>query len=173
MGKRTIIECDLTKQEISEEDDVFTLKIAKKGKRTNMTYELCGQAAEKLLAQLNSSNELPMDWDFTKRSRTESSSSRSHQTLEDLEEEMIAEKRRSLSEETRADRVAPLLESESNCRHMNKGRIQATVKDGKRFIYRVCNLCRARIPESTAESREEYLNGNLPSDINLRSLDDE
>lgn len=97
MAKRTIIECDLTKQEIENEETIFVLKIVKKGKRNYQTFELSAEAAEKLLAQLNGRNELPDNWTFSNPGTLqyppgvrggEGRSSR-RRTLADLEDEPV------------------------------------------------------------------------------------
>lgn len=208
MAKRTIIECDLTKAEIEDEETVFTLKIAKKGKRNPQTFELSAEAAEKLLAQLNGRNELPEDWTFSNPGALqyppgvrggEGRSSR-RRTLADLEDEpdeqepreeddtrFVAEKKASLREagvlgdepeegESPEERQSdgPVAKAmgakKGGCRHMNKGRIQTTLRKGKRVAYRKCMDCRKDIPEMTAEARSQYMSGKAPKGVNIRDL---
>jgi hypothetical protein len=197
MAKRVIHECDLTKQEIDEDDVLFTLKLAKKGSRTNMTYELSSAAAEKLLAQLNGRDELEENWNFTSVQDfpVPPSDRKQRRTLEDLEAEaeekieddsrFVAEKKAALreqgvlsDEETEEPREEPtdgpvgkaLGATTDQCRHMNKSRIQTTMRGGKRFIYRKCADCRKDIPEMTSEARQSYMKGKAPKGVNIRDL---
>lgn len=187
MGKRVIHECDLTKQEIDEEDTLFTLKLAKKGTRSNMTYELSGSAAEKLLAQLNGRKELSEGWQFVSPGdmQPKPPGVRSvRRTLEDLEDDssFVAEKKASLKEQGVLNDEAPeerqqdgpvakaMGAKKGDCRHINKGRIQTTMRNGKRFIYRKCTKCHQDIPEMTSEARQQYMGGEAPQGVNIRDL---
>ena len=202
MAKRTIIECDLTKQEIEDEETVFTLKIAKKGKRNYQTFELSAEAAEKLLSQLNGRNELTEDWQFSKpgglhyppgvRSaevyNQPEGSPPEKRTLGDLDvaddSSFVAEKKASLREagvlgdeddesprESQDGPVAKAMGGASNgCRHINKGRVQVTMRDGKRFVYRKCNECRQDIPEKSADEKRDYMSGKAPDGVRIRDL---
>lgn len=189
MAKRVIHECDLTKQEIDEDDVLFTLKLAKKGSRSNMTYELSSAAAEKLLAQLNGRDVLDKDWSFSNGDyapATEDSAPSRRRTLEDLEADavqeaeddarFVTEKKAALreqgvlhDEEPREEPtdgpVGKALGATKGCRHMNKGRIQTTMRSGTRFIYRKCTDCRKDIPEMTSEVRQQYMNAKAPKGV--------
>lgn len=201
MAKRTIIECDLTKHEIEDEDTVFTLKIAKKGKRNPQTFELSAEAAEKLLAQLNGRNELPQDWRFTAPGALNyppgvrgGGEAPRRRTLADLENEpvesepreeddtnFVAKKKASLREEgvlgeepEERELDGPVAKAmgakKGGCLHMNKGRIQTTLRDGKRVVYRKCMDCRKDIPAKTVEERDQFMNGKAPKGVNVRDL---
>ena len=202
MAKRVIHECDLTKQEIDDEDTLFTLKLAKKGTRSNMTYELSGEAAEALLAQLNGRRELAEGWQFTSpgdmpvRPPGVRGGDSAPRTLGDLEAEeieapveddtrFVAEKKAALreqgvlgdDEEDEEPREEPTdgpvgkaLGATKGCRHMNKGRIQTTMRGGKRLIYRKCADCRKDIPEMSSEARQSYMKGKAPKGVNIRDL---
>ena len=195
MGKRVIHECDLTKQEINEEETLFTLKLAKKGTRSNMTYELSGDAAEKLLAQLNGRNELGEDWHFAGSSEVVAhvgtiDGRPRRRTLEDLEREtveddtsFVAEKKASLREagvidddedereEVSADSpISKAMGATAGCGHINKGRIQTTMRSGKRLIYRKCANCGKDIPEKTSEAKQKYMSAKAPKGVNMGDL---
>jgi RNA polymerase-binding transcription factor DksA len=169
--------CDLTKLEYDPEETVV-ITIKKKGKSKGRSYDLSPEAASKLEQQLVAGAEaqLTENWSFLRDAVTTSLEKTKGQTLEDLEDEesqFIAEKRASLreegvSEEERRQPNAPA--SKCPTRHMNKGRIQTTIRDGKRFAYRKCNDCNADIPEQTAEQRKNYMSGKAPQGVNIRDL---
>jgi len=202
MAKRTIIECDLTKQEIGDDDTVFTLKVAKKGTRTNMTYELSSAAAEALLAQLNGRKELREGWQFSSpgdmpvRPPGVRDGTPRRRTLGDLDDEgddeeepeddsrFVAEKKASLREAGVLDEESDETEerqqdgpvakavgaNRDKCIHMNKGRVQVTMRGGKRYVYRKCADCREDIPEMTSEARQQYMSGKAPKGVRIRDL---
>lgn len=203
MAKRVIHECDLTKQEIDEDEVLFTLKLAKKGSRSNMTYELSSTAAEALLAQLNGRKELSENWQFVSPGDMAPTppgvKGGGRRTLEDLEAEAVQEADEKIEDDSRfvAEKKAALREqgvlgdeedeepreeptdgpvgkalgaTTDKCRHMNKGRIQTTMRGGKRFIYRKCADCRKDIPEMTSEARQSYMKGKAPKGVNIRDL---
>lgn len=60
--------------------------------------------------------------------------------------------------------------AKSGCRHINRGRIQTTLRQGKRFIYRKCKDCQKDVPEKTTDQKKQYMSGDVPKDINIRSL---
>ena len=107
-------------------------------------------------------------------------------TLEDLENEpeddtkYVAAKKRELREEgiindePREEAEVPVmnLDTTSNCptKHMNKGRIQTTMKNGSRYIYRLCTDCNKRIPEKTAGAKKLYRNQKPGKGVNVREL---
>jgi hypothetical protein len=180
MGKRTIYECDLTKQEFDpEEEQLFTITVAKKGRKAPMKYEISAAAAEKLLAQLNGSKTLPQDWHFTEEqdlsfitSKISSSPEDVPQTLGDLDDDadFVAHKKKELREAGVIEETDRVETSVNGCSHMNKGPIQATMKNGKRYIYRICKDCHQRAPEMTKQERDGYLNGKAPADVNIRDI---
>lgn len=190
MGKRVIIECDLTKQEY-DPDGTVTLVLKRAGKKAGRTYELSPDAAAKLEQQLVAGPEakLPVDWKFIGASVSESHPrARPKRTLEDLENEpeddssFVAAKKAELKEagviqETPREEPAEIVVSEalgapkgSKCPHLNKGRVQTTLKGGKRFAFRTCKECRAKIPMATVEEKEAFMNGKLDSDVRMRDL---
>ena len=112
-------------------------------------------------------------------------------TLEDMEEEEPEDDSRAVAEKKRELREAGVIGDESprevptdgpvgevlgapksKCptRHMNKGRIQTTMRDGSRFIYRVCSDCQKRIPEKTAGDKQAYRNQKTPKGVQVRDL---
>lgn len=195
MAKRVIQECDLTKQEY-DPDETVTLVFKKKGK-SGRTYELSSSAATKLEQQLVAGKEaiLPEDWQFSGVSRraatATNSDGRRRRTLEDLETEegqddtkFVSKKKAELKEagvikdeerqEPAEQVISEALEApkskNNGCRHLNKGRIQTTLKGGKRFIYRKCVDCRTNVPEMTTETREAFMNGKTDPDVRARDL---
>lgn len=188
MGKRVIQECDLTKQEIPEGDEVVTITIKRDGKKSGRSYELSSAAAAKLEQQLVGGKEtiLPHDWSFANKVNTASPGS-SKKTLGDLEAENdekfvrdmkadVAQRQEIQTEESPELQNAIASEAgvtiaEGKCRHLNKGRVQTTLKDGKRFAYQTCTECRVKIPLKTTDERKAYMNGKLPPDINMRDLE--
>ncbi len=185
MGKKQITYCDLTKQEIEDEDSLVIITIKKKGKTKGRSYDLSPDAAAKLEQQLVAGSDatLPEDWSFMSVPAARSARGR---TLEDLENEpeddakFVAAKRRELreagvigDESPEEPTEAPVIDTTtSKCptRHMNKGRIQTTMKNGNRFIYRLCADCRKRIPEKTAGQKESYQNQKPEEGVNVREL---
>lgn len=195
MAKRIVHECDLSKQEIGEDETLYTLKLAKKGTKSNMTYELSASAAEKLLAQLNGRKELAEGWDFVApgtmaprppgvRGRTLGDLEASPESQDDSS--FVAEKKAALREagviEAEDDvqkrelptdtAVGRALGSDAGngCRHINKSRIKTTLRDNERFIYRTCMECRKEIPEITSDARKEYMGGKAPKGVRIRDL---
>lgn len=175
MAKRIIHECDLTKDEIKEDDTLFTLKISKKGTRANSTYELSSSAAEKLLAQLNGTEQLPNNWSFSGSKR------QAARTLGDLEtdesfiqsksdEQMIAEKRKQLTE-AGVDTTPQEVPDDGNCRHINKTTIQTSLRNGSQYFYRRCKKCGREIPEMPADVRRGYTSEKPPTGVNIREID--
>jgi hypothetical protein len=137
-----------------------------------MKYEISSQAAEKLLAQLNGNHKLENNWSFS-----ESQPQRTRQTLEDFDDDQddasfVANKIADLKEQNvipeESERQTEAVNT--SCRHINKGRIQISMRDGKRFVYRQCNNCSATVEEMTAEARKSYMNGKAPQDIRIKDL---
>jgi hypothetical protein len=60
--------------------------------------------------------------------------------------------------------------SKDACPHLNKGRIQTTLRGGKRAVYRLCSDCRKRIPEMTTAAKDAFLNGKTDPDVRSRDL---
>lgn len=186
MAKRVIQECDLTKQEY-DPDETVKLTITRNGKK-GRTYELSADAANKLEQQLVGGPQLPVGWSFggTVQATVEDRPS-GGKTLGDLEAEddakFVASKKAELREagvltdeqreEPQEEVLAETLgapKNDNGCRHINKGRIQTTLKGGKRSVYRLCNDCRTRIPEMTAEERRSFMAGKV-SDPDVRARD--
>lgn len=190
MSKRTIHECDLTKLEFDPtEEKVFMLSIAVKGRKAPMKYELSSSAAERLLAQLNGSETLSANWSFGDHKAPvarETTRESSKKTLGDLENEdpieddshFVAEKKKELRAKGVIDAETPREQPDSGlyqqpassngCSHLNKGRIQTTMRDKKRYIYRQCNGCGREIEEAKASAKKSYMSGNLPAGVNLK-----
>lgn len=192
MAKRVIQECDLTKQEY-DPDETVTLVIKKKGKQSGRTYELSQNAATKLEQQLVAGKEAALleDWQFGGTGRQllvpTNSNDKQHRTLGDLEAEddskFVSDKRAELKEagvikaEEREEPAESVVsealgapKSNGGCRHLNKGRIQTTLKGSKRFVYRMCADCRTRIPEMTTEERKAFMDGKTDPDVRVRDL---
>jgi hypothetical protein len=106
---------------------------------------------------------------------------------EAFDEKAIAAKRASLKEAgvIAEEEEAPVVDEEhpapppssvrkdakGRCTHLNKGRVQVTVRKGKRVAYRKCTACRAEIPESSSDDKKSYMSGRTPEGVNLRSID--
>lgn len=175
-----IQECDLTKREIPEGEDLVTVIIKKDGKRTGRTYELSASAAAKLEQQLIAGKEciLAENWSFGSSSSPiiEKRKLADFDVQEDIEEEEILEIEDKISAKKKEiedgeEEFIPAPAIKNGCRHLNKGRIQTTLKDGKRFVYRLCVECRNRVPEITSQERTDYMNGKPPSDVNIRDYE--
>lgn len=167
MGKRQLFFCDLTKHELKEDDEMVILTLKRKDKKTSRTYEISSEAATKLEQQLVAGSEatLPKNWGFIK-----SDQDKPVLTIGDLEEDEVELKLNALREE--GVEITPTITNTSNdCRHINKGSIQTTLKNKKRFIYRTCTECGIQVPEMTTQQRQNYLKSKLPSDINMKELD--
>lgn len=63
MGKRSIFECDLCKQEC-EESEVTRLGFTKPGKRNAQKFDVCAACSEKTMTQLVGESKLPEGWGF-------------------------------------------------------------------------------------------------------------
>jgi len=184
MAKRVVQECDLTKQEYDPAETV-TLIIKKGGKKTGRTYELSQKAAEKLEQQLVSGNKLDSDWTFKALEKDPTPlKSDGAKTLADLDDDstFVAEKKQQMQEEgidmeprvleEDQQTILPLNTGDRSCLHMNKGRVQTTLKNGKRHFYRICRECRGHISENKVEDREEYLNAKPPADVRVGNKKD-
>jgi hypothetical protein len=186
MAKRVIQECDLTKQEY-DPDETVVLVIKKKGKQTGRTYELSSSAATKLEQQLVAGKEAALDenWNFSVSNKPIRATNKpTTRTLADLEseEQIIANKQAELRQAgiIEAEREAPekpvlsgVIETPVNsngCRHLNKSRIQTTLKGGKRFAFRTCADCRIKIPEMTIDEKKAFMSGKPDPDVNMRDL---
>jgi len=185
MGKRVIQECDLTKLEY-DPDETVKITITRNGKK-GRTYELSADAANKLEQQLVGGPKLSADWSFGTTTFSREVESNKPRTLGDLEADdasFVADKRAELkeagviSDEQRQEPEEEILaeplgapKSTNGCRHLNKGRIQTTLKGGKRSIYRLCNDCRTRVPEMTAEERKSFMAGKIADpDVRVREI---
>lgn len=190
MAKRIIQECDLTKHEY-DPDETVTITIKKKGKRQGRSYDLSPEAAAKLEQQLVAGSEarLPEGWSFgatlgviQDTPQLPDAVNTAGGTLEEFSDNIeaaVAQKRAELvasggiTDEERLPEK-PVLEevvgSSNGCRHLNKGRIQTTMRNGRRFVYRKCSKCFADIPEMTSEEKRDYMSGKTPQDVNIRDL---
>jgi hypothetical protein len=191
MAKRTIIECDLTKQEY-DPDETVTITFKQKNKARARSYDLSPEAAAKLEQQLVGGPKLTGEWGFfAQPAASQGRGSRPARTVGDLDtdavsaERTIADKKAELREagvipanvenkpqEAEVSEVTEIVGGKKDCLHMNKGRIQTTLRDGKRFIFRLCTECRARIPEMPLATKAAYLDGkvNKADDVNIREL---
>jgi hypothetical protein len=185
VAKRVVHECDLTKQEC-DPDDLVTITIKKKDKGgRGRSYDLSPEAAAKLEQQLVSNNALDEGWRFAnglaenqEPTAPEAPAEDRPQTLADFDEDAtVAAKKAELREmgviedereevEGEISRAAGSNNS-NGCRHLNKGPIKTRMKNGKRYIYRLCRDCGASVPEMTREEKQSYMNGELPSDIRI------
>ena len=190
--KRTIIECDLTKQEY-DPDETVTITFKQKNKARARSYDLSPEAAGKLEQQLVGGPKLTREWGFYAAQPQAGRGPRPARTVGDLDtdaisaERTIADKKAELREagvipadetsskpqEAEVSEVTEIVGGKKDCLHMNKGRIQTTLRDGKRFIFRLCTECRARIPEMSKASRDAFIGGQLnkADDINIRELE--
>lgn len=180
MAKRIVQECDLTKQEYDPEETV-TITFKHKGKTRGRAYDLSPAAAAKLEQQLVGGNKLPENWGFVP------SSSPVRINLVDTEDTegqyidakkaelrsagVITEQTETKIPEAEVSEVTEVIGGRADCNHINKGRIQTTLRDGKRFIFRLCTECRGKVPETPKATRAAYLNGQVKDeDINIREL---
>lgn len=190
MGKRQLVFCDLSKEEVGEDEELITIVIKHKGK-SSRSYEISSKTAGKLEQQLVAGMDaaLGTDWSFGRgESVTVIAKDGSKKTLADLEYEeqeddtkFVAEKKNSLREEgvdfdqrpepTEEKFVAALgVNAPDQCSHRTKTRIQTTIRKKKRYAYRNCKDCGKEIPEKSSKDRQGYMNAELPSDTNLRDL---
>ncbi len=187
MGKKSIIFCDLTKQEILEGDEIVSITIKRQDKKSGRTYELSSEAAATLEQQLVAGKELQLqnNWFFSDKTSVILDTTKPVviSKLGDLDddEKFVAQKRRELTESGRLTEEVelpskPVISSvmdhnNDSCKHINKGRVETTLREGKRFAYQKCSACNKKIEVMSAESRKAYMNGKLPADINVRSID--
>lgn len=191
MAKRVVQECDLTKQEY-DPDETVVITFKHKGKTRGRAYDLSPAAAAKLEQQLVGGDKLGEDWGFYAQASPERGRApRPARTVGDLNadsvsaERTIADKKAELREagiipaqatatvqEAEVSEVTEIVGGKKDCPHMNKGRIQTTLRDGKRFIFRLCTECRARIPEMSKASKDAFLEGKVSKgdDVNIREL---
>lgn len=180
MARRTIQECDLSKAECDPED-IVKITIKKAGKKEGRTYELSSASAAKLEQQLVAGQPLGPDWIFS--SSVPQTKNSQAKTLADLEaeetdEQFVVQKKRELKdagidldrEETIEEPVFSLSSNDDDCRHINKGRIQTTLKNKRRYAYRTCKDCGKKLPEMTSDQRKEYMTGKVPEGIKITDL---
>lgn len=183
MARRQIVECDLTKQETNE-DSLVTITIKVNGKKSR-SYDLSPESAAKLEQQLVAGPKLDHDWNFNSIHDNTSilKSNGAPKTLGDLDDgdsTIVASKKAELKEagvlreqsESTVSEVTTIEGGDKDCRHLNKGRIQTTLRNGKRFIFRPCKDCHARMPEMTRADKDAYTEGKIVGeDINIREIE--
>lgn len=172
MAKRIIVECDLSKNEYDPEETV-TIIIKRKDKSKGRSYDLSPESAMTLETQLVAGPQLDKNWRFVSVLKDNEYSGK---TLADLDKEntgdayVIAEKKAELKEAGIIDDVV-VENSTSSCSHLNKGRIQTTLRNNKRFVFRICKQCGNRIQELTAEDKTNYMKAKITeSDIHIRDI---
>ena len=171
MGKRQLVYCDLCKVET---DDLHLLSLKKSGKKNTNKFEVCEDCTDKLQKQLVA-GENAQEWSFaTVRVVAETKPEIIYTDTEDDENNM-----RRLKDQERLETLSSMdidpVEMETppdsgDCVHMNKGRVNLTMRNGKKFAYRICKQCRQQIPEHNLGSKDKYRNQKLEKDINLRSF---
>ena len=192
MGKKSVVFCDLTKQEVEEESSLVTITIKIPGKKNGRSYELSPEAAAKLEQQLTAGPDakLDHDWQFDKSASGRPSwgvvpnETQKSTKLGDLDDDQfVADKKQELKERGELGQERPELENailapslsaseKSDCLHMNKGSIQTTMRSGKRYAYRICRECRRQVTEKSKTDTQTYMAGKLPPDVNIRDLGD-
>lgn len=162
MAKRTIQECDLTKQEFDPEKAVIiTLKTKDKKGRS---YELCPDAAE-LLERALVSREA-----HTIISGTQASTKTLGDTFDiDENDRLVAEKEAGREAEPVTIGINPdsieLTKKGGSCTHMNKTRPQVRTIDGKKGFWQQCKDCGSSIKcRTTAEKAEKIA---VPNGVRL------
>lgn len=179
MSKKSIIICDLSKQEISDEDAMVTITIKAVGKKVGRSYDLSAESAAKLEQQLVGTNKLSNNWGFTSRasgkndSRGEAGSKVSAEEPEiiDIDNEIpqdevfIAEKKSqrehnppTVSPQPPSSDFSKTLGDGTDCLHMNKGRLKLTIRDKERYAYKICKDCKRQIPEKSLDEKSKFLN---------------
>ena len=191
MAKRTIQECDLTKQEY-DPDETVSITIKKKGKGRGRTYDLSPEAASKLEQQLVAGSEAVLDPDWTfgsspKRIRSQPSpvdewniSGDDHQEEPEDDSNFVAAKKAELKDQGVINKDDEPREVENsvfkdsgNCAHMNRGPVQMTMRNNERYAYTICKDCGRQLPVKKRNDRDAYMSARLPSDVNMRDMDGE
>lgn len=180
MAKRVIVECDLSKQEY-DPDLTVVITIKKTGKGKGRSYDLSPESAAKLEAQLVAGPKLNQDWSFVSTKNSVLNNNSAPKTFGDLDDsDIIEEKKAELKEagilrtenEELESEVMAIEGGDANCRHLNKGRVQTTLRNGKRFAFKPCKNCHARVPEMTKAEKQGYMEGKVTGeDVNIREIE--
>jgi len=187
MAKRTIQECDLTKQEY-DPDETVTITIKKTGKGRGRSYDLSPDAAAKLEQQLVAGSDavLEDDWDFRSKPKPEPRARperdeyiRNRDFGDDDENEddsrFVAAKKAELKEEgiintEPREVVNSVFKGNGNCSHPNRGRVQMTMRGEERYAYTICKDCRAQLPYKKKSDQENYASAKLPADVRMKDI---
>lgn len=177
MGKKSVVFCDLTKQEVEDDSALVTIVIKIPGKKQGRTYELSAEAAAKLERQLVAGNKLDTNWSFNSSLRSPSGEEQSPRTIGNLiddDDQFISDKKREMrdegidlspreKEEDQSIMLPEIAVDGSDCLHMNKGPVQTTLRNGERHFYRVCRACRGRVAEKLRDDRKAFLAAKPPA----------
>ena len=192
MAKRTIQECDLTKQEY-DPDETVIITIKKKGKSKGRSYDLSPDAAAKLEMQLvaGSDAELDSNWTFSPASQEETytytefgekpvektRAELENITYDDIDDDsrFVAAKKAELKEEgiintEPREVVNSVFKGNGNCSHPNRGRVQMTMRGEERYAYTICKDCRAQLPYKKKSDQENYASAKLPADVRMKDI---
>jgi len=154
MATRLVHQCDLCKVEFTS-DDVWNIKISKKGTKKAGIFELCAKCAEKLQTDLISAK---------KAAPTPSPVP-----------EVLSDKEAKIAALEAGDRFFPEInetrigatpkgglqeEDTENCSHMNKTRPRMS-KDG---FYRECRACGVKLPLKNKQENDALNSINIKDD---------
>jgi len=177
MGSKTVVFCDLCKQE-AEEDNLYSLVFKKPGKKTGNRYELCSGCAGKLQVQLVGEGELSSGWGFgsgppqgpaTDQSPPEETAAERRKRLSkplpepDADDAFVAEKQKEAAAIKERASGGPKVESgkatDGKCLHYNKTSAVMGTVGGEPGFVRKCKDCRETLPVHTAEERHSISSG--------------
>lgn len=197
MGKRTIQECDLCKQEY-DPDDTYNLTFKPPGKKAGNKYDLCPQCAEKLQQQLVASSEAVLEnWVFGSPSMKilskdemremdaplppePDAASRRVELADGDDDQFVLGKKREIEareaetqEQTRNSKVPGFVEKPAGnkCPHYNKSPIMAgQTSDGSKTFFQKCRDCGKKLTPPSAQDRHTVATSKPPKGVNLRDL---
>jgi hypothetical protein len=175
MGSKTVVFCDMCKQE-AEEDKLYSLVFKKPGKKTGNRYELCSGCAGKLQVQLVGESELSSGWGFgseqPKGNATDQSSpeesvadrrarlSRSEPEVDDDEAFVLSKQKETANVKVEESKPAPTKGTDGKCLHYNKTAPQLKTVRGEKVFVQKCKGCNAVLPVRSAEERHSVATGN-------------
>ena len=179
MGKKTIYECDMCKQDFDSNEEFSTWTIKKPGKKRGNLYEICESCGEKAQKQLVSNNKLSQDWGFKTVIVQQQISSRRQELQEldltdddlfiqqKLEEEQIEPNTIYNEEDLEPIKILKngpktVKHQKNECIHANKSgpRLITTPEGDTKKVVRRCRDCGKNLKVPTQEQKQRFMNAN-------------
>lgn len=159
MAKKTIIICDLCKNETC--DELVRLSFKRSHKPAN-AYEICNSCYTSLCGKLTSS---------TVVGSTNNETLTTSKTLEEsgqLTKEYSIPSEPEISVQITAEELNA---KHTDCSHINKDApFYGTLPNGKRGMMRRCRACSDLLPVRSAKDQKEYLSLKTPQGFNVKEI---